>query len=100
MGKLTKAEYLVVPREEYARLRALTAVNTEVVDAVAFVHWSVAKALKAAREKAGLTQAELARRLGVTQPMVSGAESGAIHVTERHVGALLRACKLPRTWTG
>jgi transcriptional regulator with XRE-family HTH domain len=44
---------------------------------------SIGATLKAARERAGLTQAELAKRLKRSRPMVSGAESGTISVSDR-----------------
>ncbi|MBP7756067.1 MAG: helix-turn-helix transcriptional regulator [Acidobacteria bacterium] len=42
--------------------------------------------------QAGLTQAELGRRLRRSQAMVSAAENGAMRVGERYVKAVLRAC--------
>jgi transcriptional regulator with XRE-family HTH domain len=56
---------------------------------------SIGATLKAAREHAGLTQAELAKRLKKSQPMVSGAESGTISVSDRYVSTVLRACGVP-----
>ncbi len=98
--KLGKTEYVVVPRAEYARLRSLAGVDAGAVDALAYGRSSIGKTLRAAREKAGLTQAELAQKLGKSQPMVSGAESGTINVSERYAAAVLRACKLPKDWAG
>lgn len=97
--KLGKTEYVIVPRADYVRLRTLAGVHPEAVDAATYAQGSIAKTLKAARAKAGLTQAELAQKLGKSQPMVSGAESGKVRVSERYVAAVLRACKLPTTWT-
>lgn len=51
-----------------------------------------------ARREAGLTQAQLAKRLGRSQAMVSQAESGRIHVSERYVNKVLEACGLERGW--
>jgi transcriptional regulator with XRE-family HTH domain len=47
-----------------------------------------------------VTQAELAEELGKSQPMVSGAENGSISVSARYVETVLRACGLPKDWTG
>ena len=98
--KLGKIEYVIVPRAEYTRLRTLAGVEPAAVDAVSYGRGSIGKTLRAAREKVGLTQAELAHKLGKSQPMVSGAESGKIDVSERYVAAVLKACKLPKTWAG
>src|SRR5258708_36508589 len=68
------------------------------VDAVEYTRRSLGKSLRAAREAAGLTQAELASKLGKAQPMISGAESGTVRVGERHVAAVLKACGLPKDW--
>jgi transcriptional regulator with XRE-family HTH domain len=57
-------------------------------------------AVCAKRRQAGLSVAELVRRLGVSQPMVSGAESGRVRVSERYVRTVLRACGLPADWRG
>jgi|GEM_PF-1204266 len=98
--KLGKTEYVIVPRADYVRLRTLAGGNAGAVDAAAYARGSIAKTLKAAREKAGLTQADLAQKLGKSQPMISGAENGKISVSERYVAAVLRACKLPKAWPG
>ena len=47
-----------------------------------------------------MTQAELAKALGKSQPMVSGAEGGSISVSARYVKAVLMACGLPEDWAG
>jgi transcriptional regulator with XRE-family HTH domain len=52
--------------------------------------------VRRARKDAGITQAELARRLGKSQAFVSQAESGATRIGPRYVDAVLRACG----WTG
>jgi transcriptional regulator with XRE-family HTH domain len=51
-----------------------------------------------ARRQAGLTQAQLAKRLGRSQAMVSQAESGHSHVSERYVNRVLEACELQPGW--
>ena len=68
------------------------------VDALEYGQRSLCRTLRAAREAAGLTQAELAHKLGKAQPMVTGAETGAARVGERYVAAVLKACGLPPDW--
>jgi transcriptional regulator with XRE-family HTH domain len=51
-----------------------------------------------ARRQAGLTQAELAGRLGKSQSLVSHAEIGLCHIGERYVQAVLAACGLAEDW--
>ncbi len=98
--KLGKTEYVILPKAEYLRLQSVAGVPEGSVDAVEYARGSIGATLKAAREHAGLTQAELAVRLKKNQPMVSGAESGTISVSERYARAVLKACKLPAAWTG
>ena len=98
--KIGKTEYVIVPKAEYLRLQNLAGVPTGSVDAVEYARASIGAALKAAREHAGLTQAELARALRKSQPMISGAESGTISVSDRYVKAVLKACDRPEDWGG
>ncbi len=70
------------------------------VNAHALVRDSIAQDLRKAREHAGLTQNELAERLGKSQTMVSQAESGSARVSERYVRSVLAACGLPEDWNG
>jgi ribosome-binding protein aMBF1 (putative translation factor) len=97
--KLGKTEYVILPKAEYLNLQALAGIPAGSVDAVEFARASLARDLRSAREQAGLTQGELAARLGKSQPMVSGAESGTISVSERYVAAVLKACGLPADWS-
>ncbi len=46
-----------------------------------------------------MTQVELARRLGKTRTMISRAELGKIHISERDAKAVLRACRLHKKFT-
>lgn len=55
----------------------------------------LAKRVREARAKAGLTQVELAKRLGRSQTMVSLAENGVLRIGRRYVAAVLRACGVP-----
>jgi DNA-binding XRE family transcriptional regulator len=97
--KLGKTEYVILPKAEYVRLQGIAGVPAGSVDAIEYARGSLASTLKAAREHAGLTQAELAKALKKSQPMVSGAESGTISVSERYVAAVLKACRLPEDWS-
>ena len=92
-------EYVVIPKAEYLRIQDL-APPAGTVDARSFVRQSIGADLRAAREHAGLTQAELAERMGKSQTMVSQAESGTARVSERYVRAVLEACGLPEDWSG
>ena len=101
VGTLTVGgvEYVVIPKAEYLRMRD-SGVPADAVDAHGFVRGSIAADLRAARETAGLTQAELAKKLGKSQTMVSQAESGAARVSERYVRTVLKACRLHADWNG
>ncbi len=48
--------------------------------------------VREARKRAGLTQAELARRVGSTQPAIARLESGRVQPTFDRVVELLKAC--------
>lgn len=98
--KLGRNEYVILPKGEYLRLRGIAGVPAGSVDAVEYARASIGTTLKAAREHVGLTQAELAKALKKSQPMVSGAESGSISVSARYVVAVLKACHLPEDWAG
>ena len=98
--KLGKTEYVILPKAEYLRLQTMAGIPARSVDAIEYARVSIGGTLKAAREHAGLTQAELAKALKKSQPMVSGAESGTISVSERYVRAVLKACGLPEDWKG
>ena len=92
-------EYVVIPKAEYLRMQNVR-LPAGTVDARAFVRQSIAGDLRAARDKAGLTQAQLAERMGKSQTLVSQAESGTARVSERFVRAVLEACGLPEDWSG
>ncbi len=98
--KIGKTEYVVVPKAEYLRLQSMAGVPAGSVDAIEYGRASIGATLKAARQHAGFMQTELAQALRKSQPMVSGAESGTISVSDRYVKAVLAACDLPDDWTG
>ena len=54
---------------------------------------AIGKSLRDARTKAGLTQAELAAKLGKSQSLVARAESGDMVVGEKYMDAALKACR-------
>jgi predicted transcriptional regulator len=90
-------EYVAIPRTDYLNMAGDGAL-AGAVDAATFTRRTLGESLRAAREAARLTQAELAKRLQKTQPMVSGAESGSVRVGPRYVAAVLKACGLPKGW--
>lgn len=54
--------------------------------------------LRAARNAARLTQAQLAKKLRKSQALVSAAERGTTEVGTRYMELVLKACKLPSNW--
>ncbi len=95
-------EFVVLPKEEYIRLLGAQAgtIPDGCVEASSFVRQSIANDLRAMREHAGLTQAELAKKLRKSQTMVSGAESGTVKTGWAYTKAVLKACGLPEDWKG
>lgn len=87
-------EFVVIPKQEYLSLK----LQARGVDAVAYASDSIASGLRKAREAAGLTQAELAKRMKRSQALISSAESGAKDVGMRYVKSVLAACGLPDDW--
>jgi len=59
---------------------------------------ALAPRLRAARRQTGLTQAQLAERMGRSQALVSLAERGALRIGTPYLHAVLDACGLPRDW--
>jgi ribosome-binding protein aMBF1 (putative translation factor) len=53
--------------------------------------FAVAKAVIAARNRAGLTQSELARKMGTTQPVVARMESGRVQPSLQTLQRLAKA---------
>ena len=51
----------------------------------------LADSLRRLRERSGLTQTEMARRLGISQPTLNRLESAAQNTTLRTLGTLCRA---------
>jgi DNA-binding XRE family transcriptional regulator len=59
---------------------------------------ALAPRLRAARRQAGLTQAQLAERMGRSQALVSLAERGALRIGTPYLRTVLEACGLPLDW--
>jgi ribosome-binding protein aMBF1 (putative translation factor) len=95
--KLDGKEYVILPKAEYLKLRKGDT-PPRTVDAIDFARASIGADLRAAREAAEMTQAELAMKLKKSQTMVSQAEAGHVSVGERYVAAVLKACGLPKGW--
>jgi ribosome-binding protein aMBF1 (putative translation factor) len=88
------AEYVVLPKAEYLRLLHGEPRN----EALEYGLLSLGRDLKAARAHAGMTQAELAKKLKKSQATVSGSESGTIRISEKYIAKVLKVCGLPADW--
>jgi DNA-binding XRE family transcriptional regulator len=97
---LDNQEFVVLPKADYLRLLGLAgdAIPAGSVEASRYLRESIGGDLRRAREAAGLTQAELARRLRKSQSMVSGAENGTVKTGWPYARAVLKACGLPEDW--
>jgi DNA-binding XRE family transcriptional regulator len=93
--KIKGEDFVVLPLAEYLRLVPAPPV---LEDARKVVRQNLGASLLEARKKAGLSQAALAKKLRVTQSMVSQAESGRVRIGERYVAKVLKACGLPKDW--
>lgn len=92
-------EYAVLPRAELERLIGADDEATDALtDARAYTRQLIAHDLRRAREAAGITQAELAKRIGCSRSMVAGAERGHQRVGAPYVARVLKACGLPKDW--
>lgn len=89
-------EYVALPKADYLRL--VRGADEETVDALEFTRKAIGDNLRAAREHAGLTQAQLAKKLKKAQATVSGSEAGKIRVSEAYVAKVLKVCGLPADW--
>jgi addiction module HigA family antidote len=81
-------------------LRGIRRVPSGSVEALPYLRASLGRSMKKARESAGLSQSELARKIRKSQPMVSSVEAGRISANERYVRLVLKACGLPADWGG
>jgi ribosome-binding protein aMBF1 (putative translation factor) len=94
---IDNAEFVVVPKAEWLRLLGKAAPET-LSPARQNVRTSIGHDLRQAREAAGLTQADLAKKLKKSQAMVSGAENGTVKTGWPYAKAVLKACGLPDDW--
>jgi ribosome-binding protein aMBF1 (putative translation factor) len=90
-------EFVAVSRADYLRFVAGKK-DEGAVDALTYTLGALGRNLKAAREHAGLTQAELAKKLRKAQTTVSQSEAGKIRVSADYVERVLRVCGLPADW--
>jgi len=90
-------EYVVVPKAEYLRL--VGRADDGATLAEPFLRETIGRSLRAAREHAGLTQGQLAKKLKKAQTTVSQSEAGKIRVSETYVKKVLKVCGLPEDWT-
>ena len=90
------ADYIALPRADYLRL--VGKADEETVDALELTLTSLGDNLRAARERAGLTQAEMAKKMKKAQTTVSQSEAGKIRVGAAYVAKLLKVCGLPADW--
>ena len=93
--KVEGVEYALLPRAELERL---TRKGDGLTDAREYTRQLIAHDLRRARAAAGLTQAELAERIGRSRSMVAGAEGGHQRVGAPYVARVLKACGLPMDW--
>jgi len=101
--------FALIPEQEYLALLGHMAPDasteadpfdlTDLVDADEFMGKSIGRTLKAARAAAGLTQAQLAKKLSKSQAMVSSAERGTIEIGPAYLRSVLKGCGLPMNWT-
>ncbi len=94
--RMNNQEYVILSLKEYERLGG--AAPAGAVEAAPYIERSIANGLRAARRSAGLTQSQLAARMGKSQAMISAAENARVRVGERFIKAVLRACHLPADW--
>lgn len=94
---IDNTEFVVVPKAEWLRLVGQTGPET-LSPARQSVREGIGRDLRKAREHAGLTQAELAKKLKKSQAMVSGAEKGTVKTGWPYAKAVLKACGLPEEW--
>lgn len=96
---LPGGDYVLIPRAEYLRLcEGRVPDGVPLAEAKIMVMKEIGRSVRLARVHARLTQVSLAKRLKVTQAMVSRAESGTARVSSAYIGRVLKACKLPADW--
>jgi len=90
---------LIVPAADYEALRerAQSADERAPMPALRKPR-DIARTLRDARRTAGISQRQLAERLGRSQSMVSQAERGSARLGERYLRAVLDACGQSDSW--
>jgi DNA-binding XRE family transcriptional regulator len=96
--RLGAEEYVILPRAQFERLADI-GLGLDVDDPATEKRVHAGARLRAARLHAGLTQAELARRIGKSPTAVSLAEHGRMRTGAPYLAAVLEACGLPADWT-
>jgi transcriptional regulator with XRE-family HTH domain len=91
-------EFVLVPKADRPKQAARGAGSASTVGEARGRVSGTGRRLFDARRHAGLTQTDLAKRLGKSQAFVSMAESGRAVVGDRYVQAVLAACGFPPTW--
>jgi len=101
--------FALIPEQEYLKLLGHVVPDTstdpdpfdltDLVDADELMGKAIGRTLKAARAAAGLTQAQLAKKLRKSQAMVSSAERGTIEIGPGYLRSVLKGCGLPMDWT-
>jgi len=94
---IDNTEFVVLPKAEWLRLTG-QAMPGALSPARQSVQESIGRDLRKARDHAGLTQAELAKKLKKSQAMVSGAENGTVKTGWPYAKAVLKACGLSEDW--
>lgn len=87
------AEYVAIPRADYEKMRA-----GEKPDGADWARAELGRTMRRARETAGLSQVQLAKKMRKSQTLISRAEAGELAITERFAAAVLKACGLPANW--
>jgi DNA-binding XRE family transcriptional regulator len=93
--KLGGETYVILAKADYLRLCGLP---PGTVDAIEYARASIGDVLRSAREHAGLTQVDLAKKLRKSQTLVARSEAGQVNVGEKYVATVLKACRLPKDW--
>ena len=89
-------DYVLMPASAYPRLRGTG--RKVVFDALEIVNWSIGRDLRHMRRKAGLSQAEVARRAKMRPETLSRLENGHGNPTVRTLRRVLRALGVRGNW--
>jgi ParB-like chromosome segregation protein Spo0J len=98
MLSIAGVDYVVVPSTEYLDLIGRASAGARLPEAKALVIAEMGRRVRAARAEAGLSQAELAQRMGMSQARVSRAESGLVSLSAAFLARVHKACGLDVDW--